>query len=624
MCGLCGVVHGNPERPADVAALERMSAALAHRGPDDAGLWVEGPVGLAHRRLSVLDLSPAGRQPMSCAGGALVTVYNGEIYNFRELRAELERDGAVFRSNCDTEVLLEAWRAWGDAAVHRFNGMFSFAVYERDRRRLVLVRDRLGIKPLYYTQRGGTLAFASELSALITAGFVDGALDAAALDAYFTYLYIPAPDTVFEGVHKLRPGEMLIYEKDVVRLERYWQPPFRPDPTWDLDGAAERYLELLGDAVRLRRISDVPLGAFLSGGLDSSSVVALLAEQSDRRIKTFTIAFSDDAVDERPYARLVARHCGTDHTEAILDCDMVDLLPRIVRHFGEPFADSSALPTWLVSKSAREQVTVALSGDGGDELFAGYTWLRMNRAVSRYRRLPAAIRKGIDWGLGMAPGSRPGLRKLQRFSRDSFLTPLEAFRRRSTCFDADQRAGLYEPSLAAAVQRAARDRFAEHAAAAAALSEDDRMLYLDTAMYLPDDILTKVDRMSMAHALEARVPLLDYRIVEFAGTLPFALKFHRGAAKRVAKHAFRKLLPPEILVERKQGFSLPIHRWFRGELGRHFEEVVLSPEARCMRLLRREAVERIYTAHRSGRDNLGHHLWAVLVLEHWMCAFNLP
>jgi len=615
VCGICGLAHGDPSLRVDLDAVEAMNAALAHRGPDDAGLWDGGHVGLAMRRLCILDVE-GGHQPMTNEDGSVVVVFNGEVYNFQELRGELEAKGHVFRTRSDTEVIAHAYEAYGDAALERFNGMFALAVYDVKQDRLLLARDRLGIKPLFYCERNGTLAFASELDALVRSRLVRGTLNAAALDAYFTFLYVPAPDTVFEDAKKLRPGEKLVFESGRITRDRYWRPRFAPDPSWTLDNAADRYTELLTDSVRLRRISDVPLGAFLSGGMDSSTVVGLLSLLSDGPVKTFTIGFDDVHADEMGYARIAAEHFGTDHTETILEPSMVDVAPRLAGHFGEPFADSSAVPTWLVSQVARDAVTVALSGDGGDELFAGYTWTHRNRHVARYRAVPEPLRRLIDTALCLGPAT-PGWAKLKRFSEDSFLDHRAGFRRRETCFSAAMRQRLYQPGLAARLSADAADRFEEHAAAGPD-DADDWMLHQDTVMYLPDDILTKVDRMSMAHGLEARVPLLDHRLVEFAATVPFHLKLRGRTSKRLAKHAVRDLLPPELLVQRKHGFAIPIQRWFREELRGHFREAMLSEDARSAPYVDPMYAASLLDAHAARREDYGHHLWALLTFEHWL------
>ena len=618
MCGICGIAFADGERHATPETLSAMSAQLAHRGPDDHGLWHEGPVGLAHRRLCILDPTPAGHQPMVSPCGRYVLVYNGEVYNFAGLREELASHGFAFHTQCDTEVVLAALMHWGDDALNHFNGMFAIAFHDRERRRLLLARDRLGIKPLLYAERPGMLAFASELPALLNCGCVEGLLDPAALDAYFTFLYVPAPDTILRGVHKLLPGERLVYENGVTTRTRWWQPQFEPEPAWNLDDAAARFTELLTDSIRLRRIADVPLGAFLSGGMDSSSVVAVLSKMSDRPVKTFSIGFEEPEANELAYARQVAERFGTDHTEMILRPNLTGLLPKIARHLGEPFADSSALPTWLVSEIARRSVTVALSGDGGDELFAGYTWLHMNRRVAQYRHVPTPVRRMIDVVLRRMFRS-PRVARMQRFSADSFLSPLESFRRRLTCMATEERRALLVPEATEAAAKAQRDRFAETAASLAGLDGDEAMLALDAALYLPGDILTKVDLMSMAHGLEARVPLLDHRIVEFAATLPFHLKYDGHTSKRVMKHAVRELLPPTLLAQRKRGFSLPIHTWFRGSTLRDFfQDAVLTPDAHCGTFLRRRTIENTLDDHTAGRENHGHRLWAILMFELWL------
>ena len=616
MCGICGIVHTDPEKRVAEAQLARMNAAMAHRGPDEAGQWIRGHAGLAMRRLSIIDVF-RGHQPITNEDESLVLVFNGEVYNFQELREELETKGHTFRTLSDSEVVLRAYEEYGDDALHQFNGMFAFALYDANKDRLLVVRDRLGIKPLFYSFQEERLVFASELDPLLRSGAVRGRLNPAALDAYFSFLFVPAPDTIFEGVHKLLPGHKLVLEKGRLEIEPYWRIRFAPKSSWTLDSAAEAYLDLLSDAVRLRMISDVPLGAFLSGGVDSTSIVGMMALIGEAPVKTFTIGFDDAQANELAYARIAARHYGTAHTEEIMRPDLVEMADELTAHFGEPFADSSAIPTWLVSKLARQQVTVALSGDGGDELFAGYTWTHRTRHVAAYKRVPAPLRRLIDTALRLGPQS-PRCTRLRRFSQDSFLDTHSCFRRRLTCFDAADRAALYGPDLAERVLAAATDRFQEHADAAGAISSDNKMLYQDLMMYLPDDILTKVDRMSMANALEARVPILDHRIAEFAAGVPFPLKLKGGTSKRLVKHALRRIAPPALLKQRKHGFAIPIHRWFREDLLGHFEETVLGPRARGHAFLKRQAVETLLQRHRAGKENYGHHLWALLMFEHWL------
>lgn len=616
MCGICGILHSDPARALDVARLGAMNDALIHRGPDDGGVWIEGSVGIAARRLSIRDVSH-GHQPMTNEDGRVALVFNGEIYNAEELRDELSSKGFAFHTLCDTEVVLRAYEAWEESAVQRMNGMFAFAVWDARREQLYIARDRVGIKPLMYTERAGAFAFSSELGSLLRSGLVDGTLDAAAIDAYFTYLYVPHPETIFRGVRQLGPGESLTWHRGRVRVETYWRPEYNPTGSWRLETAAEAYEELLRDAVRMQRVSDVPLGAFLSGGIDSTSVVAYLAEGGGAPVKTFTIGFDDSEADERGYARRAANHFNTNHTERIMQPDLAGMSADLVQYFGEPFADSSAIPTWLVSQLAREQVTVVLSGDGGDELFAGYAWLHNTLRVRRFAAMPAALRGLVEVGLRLAPRS-PQWDKVRRFSGDAALSPMERFRRRTTCFTPGQRSALYSPVLARAVERRTVDRFAEHWDASAGLSDGDRMLRQDLTLYLPDDILTKVDRMSMAVSLEARVPLLDHRIVEFAATVPFEMKYNGSESKLLVKHALRGVVPDALLAQRKRGFAIPVHRWFRESLAERFEDAVLTPAARSSEWLEPSAVRSLFDAHRAGRADVGHHLWCLLVFEQWL------
>ena len=616
MCGICGMVLRDGDAEIDRSALERMNAALEHRGPDDSGLCTRPGVGLAMRRLSIRDID-GGAQPMMNEDASVVVVFNGEIYNTDELRSWLGGAGYTFKTECDTEVVLRALEEEGAKALQRFNGMFAIAAWFAKDDSVLLARDRLGIKPLHYVHRDGALTFASELTALRASGVDLGDIDTASLDDYFTYLYVPAPDTIYAHAKKLRPGEYAIYKNGELRTEEYWRPEYVIDESWTLKSAGERFLDLLDDSVKLRRVSDVPLGAFLSGGVDSSAVVGALAKCSDQPVRTFSIGFDDAHANELGYSRIAANHFGTDHTEAILKPDMASLMPKLTTHFGEPFADSSALPTWLVSQIAREHVTVALSGDGGDELFAGYTWTKMNRAVARARYVPRFLRRLVDSFLFFMPKG-PGVRKIRRFNLDTFMEPYVSFKRRHTCLDPAARAGLLHANVRQAVQRENRDRFKELGDSAGDISPDDWMLYMDTRMYLPNDILTKVDRMSMAHGLEARVPLLDHRMVEFAATVPFALKLHGNTTKHVMKHALRSRLPKELLKQRKQGFSIPIHRWMREDLAEMFQDTVIANGARCEAYIIREEAQRIFNEHKAGEENHGHALWAMLMLETWL------
>lgn len=608
MCGIAGLLGCDGEvRP----ALERMRDALRHRGPDAEGIHCFPGGGLAHTRLSVIDRSTAANQPFSWGDGRFHLVYNGELHNFRELRHELEQAGVVFHTQGDTEVLAAALATWDVEALARLNGMFAFAWHDAVAGSMLLARDHLGIKPLFHTVTARGFAFASELGALAASGAADTSLDYDAIDAYLTLQYIPAPRTVYAGVRKLAPGHWLRVSALGMEQGSYWKLHYAPDVRWTLNAAAEQYRALLEDSVRRQRVSDVPLGAFLSGGLDSSSVVAVMAGQSERPVETFSIGFDEAIANELPYARQVAAHFHTEHHERVATADLAELLPELCAHFGEPFADSSALPTWLVSKLARERVTVALSGDGGDELFAGYTWLHRTLDARRAAAIPAPVRAALGALLARVPG-RPRLAQARRFLSDAGLPVEAAFMRRLTMFDAAQRHRL--------LGRRSAWNPVEETWRGLDAGERERMLGVDTLLYLPDDVLTKVDRMSMAHALEVRVPLLDHRIVEFAATLPFELKYARGESKRVAKHAFRQVLPANTLRQRKRGFSLPIDAWFRGALGARFREAVLAPDACCRELIDTQQARTYIEAHTVRRENHGHRLWALLVLETWLGA----
>jgi len=442
-------------------------------------------------------------------------------------------------------------------------------------------------------------------------------MNPAALDAYFTFLYVPSPDTIFTNAYKLEPGEKLVLERGAISKQKYWKLHYRVDPSWTLSDAAEQYRDLLLDAVRLQRVSDVPIGALLSGGVDSSSIVACLSQLTSAPIRTFTVGFGNPRYDELRYARIVAKRFGTEHIETSLEPKFAEIIPELPRYFGEPFADSSALPTWLVSQVARSQVTVALAGDGGDELFAGYTWTHTTQRAERYRPLPLWMRRTVDALLQLAP-RHPEVARIRRFSKDLFQSTLHVFRRKHTCFGAEMRARLFKPDTTKAVLTSSVDYFQRHWDAFPELTPQDKMLYHDTVMYLPDDILTKVDRMSMAQALEVRVPILDHRIVEFAASLPFNFKYRNGKSKVIVKHALNRVLPPEVVRQRKQGFALPIHDWFRNELKDHFCDAVLTADSRSQAFLNTTYAQRLFKLHIENRENYGHHLWTILMFEHWL------
>ncbi len=637
MCGVAGLwdphARGGPDRLAAMAA--RMTGALHHRGPDAGDVWCDAAAGLAlgHRRLSIIDLSPTGAQPMHSSCGRFVLSFNGEVYNFNELRPELEALGRRFRGHSDTEVILEGAAQWGvEPMIKRLIGMFALALWDRQARILYLVRDRLGIKPLYWSRRGERLIFGSELKALRADPEFEARLDRNALALFLRLSYVPAPATIYEGVKKLPPGTILIAREGA-------EPELRA--FWSLEDVAREGLAarfagsedeavgaldaLLGDAVRRRMISDVPLGAFLSGGIDSSTVVALMQAKNPRKVRSFSIGFREQGYDEAPYAKAVAAHLGTDHTELYVSLDHARaVIPRLPEIYDEPFADASQIPTFLVSEMTRRHVTVALSGDGGDEAFGGYNrYVQSRRLLASLDRLPQAARRtlaaslrGVPFGAWSAleravpGGGMPFLgEKVQKLAYMLEGGAGEFYRRLvSHWWDAQ-----------ALVAGAAEPRFLPDDPQAGIFIADraERMQYLDTLTYLPDDILTKVDRASMAVSLEARVPLLDHRVVAFSWALPAAWKARPGAGKYLLRRVLDRYVPRRLIDRPKAGFAVPIDSWLRGPL-RDWAEGLLDP-ARLKRegVLAPAPIQQKWREHLEGRRNWQYPLWDVLMFQAW-------
>lgn len=612
MCGIAGLVvpEGVPSRQ----TLEAMGTALAHRGPDDATVEVHGRAGLSFRRLSIIDVA-GGAQPIANEDGTVHVILNGEIYNHLDLRAELEGRGHRFRTRSDVEVVVHGYEVWGDAIVERLRGMFALALWDESRERLLLARDRLGKKPLVYCEAGGRLAFASEIQGLLADPEVPRRADEVALHHYLTYQYVPAPRTGFEGVFKLPPAHLLVFEQGRSRVAPYWRLRYQPVRAISEEEAVCEVRRLLGEAVRIRLMSEVPLGAFLSGGVDSSGVVALMAESGP--VKTFSIGFEEDAFNELPYARLVAQRYGTEHHEFVVRPQAAEVIPKLVEHYGEPYADSSALPTYSLARLTREHVTVALNGDGGDELFAGYDRYRLLATYAVLGRLPGG--RGLFRALARRLGPRSPAR-VRRFLEAVSARPEESYARTISYFSPEGKRALYTPETRARLD--ALDSYAllyERYAASDAPDLLGRTLNVDTLTYLPDDLLAKVDIATMTASLEARSPLLDHHLVEFVARLPSHLKLRHGG-KYLLRRALADLLPPEVLQRRKMGFGVPIARWFRGELRPLLRDTVLSKAARARGFLDPAAVERLIVEHESGVDH-GLRLWALLMLELWFCRF---
>lgn len=614
MCGIVGIL-GFEGRPVGLAELRRMCSAIAHRGPDDEGFYLAPGAGLGMRRLSIIDLE-TGRQPVRNEDGTVWAVFNGEIYNFKDLRRDLQARGHSFYTSTDTEVIVHLYEERGPRCVEALRGMFAFAVWDEREQTLLLARDRVGIKPLYYCEAGGRLAFASELKALLELPEVERTLDWTALGHAFAFLTTPLADSIFRGVHKLEPGTVLTASRRGVRVSRYWDLEWAPDYGRSEAQLMEGLRERLEESVRLHLVSDVPLGAFLSGGIDSSSVVATMARLSPRPVKTFSIGFAESDYNELDYARVVARAFGTEHHELVLEPDVLSVIEDLVWHLDEPFGDPSAIPTYMVSKLAAEHVTVVLSGDGGDELFAGYDRYRVEEGERRRERLPAALRRA----LGVLARHAPERMKGRNFLRHLALDGLERYLDAATFFHREEQRELFSPDAFALMS--ANDPWREVAASAARHNGHwlSSLQHLDIKQYLPLDILTKVDRMTMAHSIEARVPLLDHELIEYAATIPPDLNLRQGQGKYIFKRALRGLLPAPILERRKQGFAVPLGRWFRGRLAEFVRDLLLADRARQRGVINPACVEKLLARNERGRD-LDFHLWTLISFELWARRF---
>lgn len=625
MCGIAGKVWAETGRPADRPTVEAMCAAIVHRGPDEGGLEARGPAALGMRRLRVIDLE-GGSQPMCNERGDVWIVFNGEIYDYRGLRQRLQAAGHRFKSLSDTEVILHLYEERGPACVEELDGMFAFAIWDERDASLFLARDRLGKKPLYYTCNAEGVGFASELRALMRDRSIDRELDPVALDEYLSYLFVPHPRTIYRQARKLPPGSSAIYRQGRLEISRYWQVQYSASPAAKLDEdvVLEDLQGLLEEAVRRRLVADVPLGAFLSGGLDSSLVAALMRQVGGGEVKTFAIGFEEADFNETDHARRVANALGTSHREAIVGFDVQVLLPDLQRHFGEPFADSSAIPLYHLSRLARTEVTVALSGDGGDEVFGGYRRYQARLAAERFNRpLAAPARLGAQW-LGRhlgEPATYFGHSRRKQFKR--FLEFAEAVRldrRTSWAFfltDAEK-TSLYSEDFVDILQNETEPPSLSPYWAAQADAGDQGMMWTDLMTYLPDDILAKVDRMSMAASLEVRSPLLDYRVVEYMARLPRRLKFGLRYSKPLLRRLGQRLLPPETVARPKQGFVIPLNRWLQDELQPWLRESLLAADSRLVPYCRRAALEAMVADHTLGRRDWSQQLWALLVLDVWL------
>jgi asparagine synthase (glutamine-hydrolysing) len=613
MCGICGVVHRDPTRPVDPAMLVRMRDTMVHRGPDDAGIYTAAGVGLGHRRLSIIDLA-TGAQPMANTDRTVWIVFNGEIYNYVELRDAVRGGRHTFTTSSDTEVLVRLYETFGDELVTHLNGMFAFALWDERQRRLLLARDRVGEKPLYYTACDGDLVFASEIKALLQHPSVRAELEPTAVDEFMAYGYVQTPRTIFRDICRVPEGHILEWRNGRISIRQYWDFTFEPDERATFDDHVARVRELLTDAVRLRLRSDVPLGVLLSGGVDSSAVTALLA-RAGGRVKTFSIGFDGGpAFNEQAYARRVAREFHTDHHEIILSPQAFrDFVPSFVHHMDEPVTEAAAIPLYFVSKLSAQHVKVVLSGEGSDELFGGYPIYRYMQWIERFRRLPAGVRSAATRAL-LAATDSPKVRKYAQLAR----LPLDRRYLNVHLYDPALRASIYTPefqSRLAAFDPA--DRLRPYYRRTETWDVLSRLLYVDTKTWLPNNLLIKADRMSMAASIELRVPFLDHRLVEYAATIPSRFKIKGAEGKHILKRALSGLLPREILYRPKMGFPTPVARMFKGDLSTFVDDMLLDRRAITRGIVDPQAVRRLVDEHRSGRADHQSALWRLIILEQW-------
>jgi asparagine synthase (glutamine-hydrolysing) len=623
MCGIAGIYNFKTLKPVTTGWVKAMTDTLVHRGPDDEGFYVSGPVGLGHRRLSIIDLE-GGHQPICNEDQSIWVVFNGEIYNFEELQQELVRKGHVFKTRSDTEAIVHLYEEEGENCFRRLRGMFAIVLWDGRNRKMILARDRVGKKPLFYFHDGFRLAFASEMKAILALPDIPREIDLQAVSDYFSLLYVPTPKSIFKHIRKVRPGHYVVVSNKGLREVEYWDLSFAPTQELTEEQWCERVLDTYREAVRLRLISDVPLGAFLSGGVDSSSVVALMAELIAGRLTTCSIGFKEKEFDELDYARVIASQFKTEHHEETVVPDAVGIVERLAWHYDEPFADSSAVPTYYVSKVAREHVTVALAGDGGDENFAGYRRYYFDRRENMVRSLlPGAIRRPVfgalaslypkaDW----APRIFRGKATFQNLAR----SPIEAYFRSMSGFQIELKNRVLAPDLVRELgDYSSLDLFRFYYEKADTSDPLSRIQYLDIKTYLTDDILAKVDRASMAHSLEVRAPLLDHKLMELVASIPTSLKLRGTNGKYILKKTFEKILPKNILYRRKMGFAVPLARWFRGEL-RDLAHTVIFDRSDSG-LLDGATVRSVWEEHQSGLRDRSTELWIVLMFRLWQRQF---
>lgn len=625
MCGIVGFVNAK-SRPASREVLERMNRCIVHRGPDEDGFFVHEAVALAMRRLAIIDLA-GGQQPIFNQDQTAVIVFNGEIYNFQALKKDLEARGHAFSTNCDTEVIVHLYDEYGADCVNFLRGMFAFAIWDFRDKSLFIARDRVGKKPLLYShQTNGDLVFGSEFTALLAHPSVGREVDFEAIDNYLSYLCVPAPLTAFKQVRKLEPGHWLRWKNGQIETRRYWSPDFSKKIKISAEEAVEETTRVLREAVKLRLISEVPLGAFLSGGVDSSVVVALMAEASAAPVKTFSIGFEEQDYSELKYAKRVAAHLGAEYNEFIVRPNALDVLPTLVEHYGEPYADPSAIPTYYVSKETRKFVTVALNGDGGDESFVGYERHVAMKFAETYHRLPRLLRqKLIEPSITAIPSPtnfRNRFVRFQRFLSAASMPKAERYFLWLSTFDADAKRELYSADLSARTEHSnPLEFFAKYISHSNGKGVIDTVLLTDLMNYLPNDLLVKVDIASMANSLEARSPFLDHKVIEFAASLPENVKQQGRDTKSLLKKVAARLVPPDVVYRPKMGFGVPLKYWLGNELQGFTRDVLLSEKAARRGLFRQETVERLIDEQRRDAKDNSWKIWTLLMLELWFQRF---
>lgn len=619
MCGICGVTYFDRERNVLEHVVKSMCDVIRHRGPDDEGWITKGNYGIGMRRLSIIDLF-TGRQPISNEDGSIWIVFNGEIYNHVELRNKLIKKGHKFQTKCDTEVIVHAYEEYGEECPKKLNGMFGFAILDLKKQILFLARDRLGIKPLYYYHDSKKFAFGSELKSILQVPNIPREVDLRALDLFLTFEYIPSPYSIFQGIRKLPPGHSLTLKDGRINIREYWDLDFEEKEIPE-DELCEQLLELFQDAVKIRLMSDVPLGAFLSGGIDSSAIVAMMSRVMDRPVKTFSIGFKEDTYNESHYAQQIANHFNTEHHVEIIEPNALELAEKLVGFLDEPFGDFSIFPTYLVSKMARKHVTVSLSGDGGDELFAGYDTYIANKAGRAYERLPRLLRNAMHPILSRIPPTEKKKGLINRAKRfvEGMELPADLEHTRWMIFlQEGEKIKLYSDDLQDTLNGSDSFEFIRNYFNRVNTSDPlNRQLYVDIKSYLVDNILVKVDRMSMATSLETRVPFLDHRFVEFSATIPSRLKLQGKNTKYLFKKAMGDVLPPQILNRSKEGFSIPIKNWLKEDLKPLMLEVLDQQKIKREGFFNTNYVEQLKKEHLSGKENHSHRLWSMMVFGIW-------